>query len=76
MKIVYVNARGRSFFLVNPEIVNDVNLIAAAEDFDPANGLKPGDNGNAIAIANLQQAQTMNGNTATFGAYYDSLVSG
>jgi flagellar hook-associated protein 1 FlgK len=60
---------------VNPAIVNDVNLIAAAEDFDPANGLKPGDNRNAIAIANLQQAQTMNGNTATFGAYYDSLVS-
>jgi flagellar hook-associated protein 1 FlgK len=60
---------------INPEIVNDVNLIAAAEDFDPANGLKPGDNRNAIAIANLQQVQIMNGNTATFGAYYDSLVS-
>ena len=38
-------------------------------------GDKPGDNGNAIAIANLQEAQTMNGNTITFGAYYDSLVS-
>ena len=55
---------------VNPLITNDTNLIAAAEGID-----KPGDNGNAIAIANLQEALTMNGNTTTFGAYYDSMVS-
>jgi flagellar hook-associated protein 1 FlgK len=55
---------------VNPLIADDPNLIAAAQGVD-----KPGDNGNAIAIAKLQEAQTMNGNTATFGAYYDSLVS-
>jgi len=59
---------------VNPAIVNDVNLIAAAEGFDSIPGDKPGDNGNAIAIANLQNAPTMNGNTATFDDYYDSLV--
>jgi flagellar hook-associated protein 1 FlgK len=55
---------------VNPLITNDTNLIAAAEGID-----KLGDNGNAIAIANLQEALTMNGNTTTFGAYYDSMVS-
>jgi flagellar hook-associated protein 1 FlgK len=55
---------------VNQLIANDTNLIAAAEGID-----KPGDNGNAIAIANLQEALTMNGTTATFGAYYDSMVS-
>jgi flagellar hook-associated protein 1 FlgK len=55
---------------VNPLIANDTNLIAAAEGID-----KPGDNGNAIAIANLQEELTMNGTTATFGAYYDSMVS-
>jgi len=60
---------------VNPLISNDTNLIAAAESFDIVPGDKPGDNGNAIAIANLQTDQTLNGNTATFGAYYDSMVS-
>jgi len=60
---------------VNPLIANDTNLIAAAEGFNLVPGDKPGDNGNAIAIANLQETQTMNGNTATFGAYYDSMVS-
>ena len=55
---------------VNALIANDINLISAADGID-----KPGDNGNAIAIANLQEALTMNGNTATFSAYYDSMVS-
>ncbi len=60
---------------VNSLISNDINLIAAADSFNLVPGDKPGDNGNAIAIANLQQALTMNGNTATFGTYYDSMVS-
>ncbi len=60
---------------VNPLIAGDTNLIAAAEGFNLVPGDKPGDNGNAIAIANLQEALTMNGNTTTFGAFYDSLVS-
>ena len=55
---------------VNPLIANDTNLIAAANGPD-----KPGDSSNAIAIANLQEAPMMNGNTTTFGAYYDSMVS-
>ena len=60
---------------VNPLIAGDTNLIAAAAGFNLVPGDKPGDNGNAIAIANLQEAQTMSGNTVTFGAYYDSMVS-
>jgi flagellar hook-associated protein 1 FlgK len=60
---------------VNAAVVNDTNLIAAADSFNTVPGDKPGDNGNAIAIANLQGALTMSGNSATFGAYYESLVS-
>ena len=73
------NSTGNDFFSgaataagiqVNPLIAVDINLIAAAQGVD-----KPGDSRNAIAIANLQEAQTMNGGTATFSAYYDSMVS-
>ena len=56
---------------VNSAIVSDANLIAAAQSL----GGVPGDNGNAIAIANLQNALTMNGNTVTFDSYYASQVS-
>ena len=34
----------------------------------------PGDNRNAIEIANLQHQLVMSGNTATFNDYYSSLV--
>jgi len=60
---------------VNSVIVNDTDKIAAASGFDTVPGDKPGDNSNAIAIANLQEALTMNGGGATFGSYYASLVS-
>ena len=56
---------------VNPNILDDINLIAAS---GTAGGV-PGDNSNAIAIANLQNALTMSGNTATFGDYYNAIVS-
>jgi flagellar hook-associated protein 1 FlgK len=59
---------------VNPAIVLDDKLIAAADGFDTVPGDKPGDNGNAIAIANLQTATTMNGNTVTFGAFHESFI--
>ena len=70
---------GRDFFTgtsaadigINSAIQSDVNLIAAAQD---PNGL-PGDNTIAIAIANLQNELTMNGNTVTFDDYYNSIVS-
>ena len=59
---------------VNPAIVLDEQLIAAAAGFNAVPGDKPGDNGNAVAIANLQNTLVMNGNTATFGDYYESFI--
>ena len=55
---------------VNANIVADFNLIAAATD--PLT--VPGDNRNAIDIANLQNQLVMSGNTATFSDYYSTLV--
>ncbi|MGD2097765.1 MAG: flagellar hook-associated protein FlgK [Desulfobacterales bacterium] len=55
---------------VNAGIVADVNLIAAAADQLTV----PGDNRNAIDIANLQHQLVMSGNTATFSDYYSTLV--
>jgi len=54
---------------VNPVIAGDVNLIAAS-----GTGA-PGDNSNAIAIANLQNSLLMSGGTATYDDFYNSLVS-
>jgi len=56
---------------VNSEIADDINKIAASGN---SVGV-PGDNSNAIAIANLQTELAMNDNTATFDDYYNSLVS-
>ncbi len=56
---------------VNSAIVNDTNLIAAADDYNAI----PGGNGNAIAIASLREALTMDSGTATFDDYYGSLLS-
>ena len=55
---------------VNANIVANLDLIAAASD--PLT--VPGDNRNAIEIANLQHQLMMSGNTATFNDYYSSLV--
>ncbi len=55
---------------VNPNIVADFNLIAAASDALTF----PGDNRNAIDIANLQHQLTMSGNTATYNDYYGSVI--
>ena len=68
---VFFTGTSASDMAVNPNIVSDVNLIAAS---GTAGGV-PGDNSNAIAIANLQNALTMSGNTATFGDYYNSIVT-
>jgi len=54
---------------VDTNIVNNVNLIAAS-----GSGA-PGDNSNAIAIANLQNSPLMSGGTATYDDFYNSLVS-
>jgi len=56
---------------VNSNIVNDVTLIAAANN----SGGAPGDNLNAVAIVNLQNSLLMNGNSATYNSFYSSLIS-
>jgi flagellar hook-associated protein 1 FlgK len=56
---------------VNPAVLADVKAIAAA---GTASGV-PGDNSIAIAIAGLQDDLTMDGNTTTFGDYYNSIIS-
>ena len=55
---------------VNPDILNDVNRIAAATT---AAGV-PGDNRNAVAIASLQTQATMSGGSASFSDFFNALV--
>lgn len=55
---------------INIDIENDSNLIAAALSTESV----PGGNGNAILIAELQNAETMSTNTATFDDFYTALV--
>lgn len=55
---------------VNSVIQNDVTKIAAAIDHETL----PGDNRNALAIADLQYQTLMAGGTSTFDGYYNSLV--
>ena len=54
---------------LNPAIAGNVNLVAAS-----GTGA-PGDNSNAIAIANLQNSLLMSTGTATYDDFYNSLVS-
>jgi flagellar hook-associated protein 1 FlgK len=56
---------------VNLNILNDANLIAAAVS---SSGV-PGDNSNALAIANLQHSLVMGAGSATFDNFYNSIVS-
>lgn len=56
---------------VDPALVSDVNLIAAASNLAGV----PGDSSNAVAIADLQNKLTMSGNTATFDDFFNALVS-
>jgi len=56
---------------VNAAISTNLDLIAASST---SAGI-PGNNDQAIAIANLQHALTMNGNSSTFEGFYNSLVS-
>lgn len=60
---------GAGSIAVNTTIAADTDLIAAAS---AGEGL-PGGNGNAIAIANLQNTATMAG-SSTFSEYYQNLV--
>ena len=54
---------------VKDEIQSDVNLITAGAS------LSPGDNSNALKIADLENQTLMNNGEATFNGYYSTLVS-
>ena len=56
---------------LNAAISNNLDLIAASST---SAGI-PGNNSQAIAIANLQHALSMNNNSSSFGDYYNALVS-
>jgi flagellar hook-associated protein 1 FlgK len=60
-----------SVLQVNLAVTNDLDLIAASST---SAGI-PGNNSQAIEIANLQHTLTMNGNSSTFDDHYNSLVS-
>jgi flagellar hook-associated protein 1 FlgK len=68
---VFFTGTGAADMALNPELAADVSRIAAAAD---ATGV-PGDNSNAIAMANLAFQLTMDGNTTTFAGYYQATVS-
>jgi flagellar hook-associated protein 1 len=55
---------------INPILIADPSQLAAA-----SNPNAPGDGSNALALAQLQNALTMSGNTMTFGTYYQGLVA-
>ncbi len=77
-----VDSTPRNFFdgttastiAVNQDIVDNVNLIAAAGPTTGSDSI-PADNSQALAIAGLQNELTMDGDSATFDTYYNSLVS-
>jgi flagellar hook-associated protein 1 FlgK len=54
-------------------LVTDPRAVAAADASAAPDGF--GDNSNALAMANLQQARTMAGGTATFADAYGELVA-
>ena len=71
--IDFFSGNSASTIAVNPDILNNVNIIAAAGPV--SSELVAGDNTQAIAISKLQNTLTMNGNTDTYDTYYNSLVS-
>lgn len=62
---------GAADFQVNPDVLDDLNLIAASAT---AAGV-PGNADNALAVYDLRTAMTMSGGTATFDTAVNSLVS-
>ena len=56
---------------INPVVAADPAAVAAASDLAGV----PGGNGNALAIADIRSALTMNGGTATYDDYYNAMIS-
>ena len=67
---VFFAGTGAADLEVNPNIVGNPVLVAAAADALTV----PGDNRKAIEIANLQYQLVMSANTVTYNDYYSSLV--
>jgi flagellar hook-associated protein 1 FlgK len=55
---------------INSAVQSDVNKIAAATEYDAL----PGDNRNALAIADLQNQTVMAGGMSTFDGFYGSFI--
>jgi len=68
------SAKPASTMQVNPDIIADVNKIAAAGG-NVLPGLIRGDNSQAVAMAGLQNTLTMDAGSATFDTFYNTLVS-
>jgi flagellar hook-associated protein 1 len=71
--INFFSGSGASDILVNQTILADVNKIAAAGNV--ASDLIKGDNTNALEMAKLQNSLTMDGSSATFDTFFNTLVS-
>ncbi len=54
---------------INPVISGNINNVAASKDGSP------GDNSIALQIANIQNAQVLNGNTNSISQFYNGFVS-
>ncbi len=67
---VFFNGLGASDVALNSNIAANSDLIAAAADVATI----PGDNRQAIAIADLQYQLRMTGNTTTYNDYYSALI--
>jgi flagellar hook-associated protein 1 FlgK len=70
----FFSGNSASTIQVNPDIIADVNKIAAASGSVSSELIK-GDNTQAIAIAGLQNKLSMDGNSTTFDTYFNTLVS-
>lgn len=69
---------GEDFFTGNKAAtisLNTAGITGTDKIAASGNSLLLGDNSNALTLAQLQGQKVMSGNTATFGSYFDSLVS-
>lgn len=57
---------------LNTDIVQNLNLLSSGYNTDLAN---TGDNTAALAMANIQNASVMDGNTATINQFYETTVT-
>jgi flagellar hook-associated protein 1 FlgK len=72
--INFFSGTSASTIQVNPDIIADVNKIAASGG-TVLPGLIRGDNSQAVAMAGLQNTMTMDAGSATFDTFYNTLVS-